>query len=147
FYSETIMLDFDGNKNGFLEKEEVRKVEKESFSNLKNFNYFTRITGNGKIFDVKTVSGFSAVFSSGAVAFEFFIPFKLSSSEKYKDVVLAVYDGTYYTDIVFFEKKPVLFEKSGGVVCEYAIEADKKYAYYFGEIIPKVIKIKFRMAG
>ncbi|MCD6311580.1 MAG: DUF1007 family protein [Elusimicrobia bacterium] len=144
FYSETIMLDFDGNKNGFLEEKEVRKVEKESFSNLKNFHYFTCLSSDGKNFEVKQVSDFSAVFSSGTVTFEFFIPFKVTSSGKYKEVVVAVYDGTYYTDVAFLAKDPVVFEKAGGVVCEYAIEADKKFAYYFGEIIPKVIKMKFR---
>ena len=144
FYSETIMLDFDVNKNGFLEDKEVRKVEKESFSNLKNFNYFTRLSGSGKDFEVKNVSNFSAVFSSGIVTFEFFIPFEVKSSEQYKNVVLAVYDGTYYTDVAFPVKTPVVFEKAEGLDCEYMIEPDKKYSYYFGEIIPKVIKMKFR---
>ncbi len=147
FYSETIMYDFDGNKNGFLEEKEVRKVEQESFSNLKNFHYFTCLTGNGKDFEVEKVSDFSAVFSSGIAAFEFFIPFEVKASEKYKDVDLAVYDGTYYTDVAFVEKDPVIFENAVGINCEYRIEADKKYSYYFGEIIPKVIKMKFRKAN
>jgi len=147
FYSETITLDFDENKNGFLEEKEVRKVEKESFSNLKNFNYFTCLSLDGKDFEVKKVSDFSAVFSSGMMTFEFFIPFEVKFSGQYKNVVMAVYDGTYYTDVAFLEKNPVVFEKAGGLDCEYRIEPDKKYSYYFGEIIPKVIKMKFRKAN
>ena len=143
FYSENIMYDFDSDKNRKLDAEEVKRIEKDSFSNLKNFDYFTYISHGGKKTGVKDVRDFSAEFADECVVFTFFIPFKIPAPDIPDELTLAVYDESYYTDIAHVKDGPVLFENAENMAVDYRIEKDKSYAYYFGDIIPKVIRLSF----
>ena len=143
-YGNDIMFAYDEDENKVLDKEEVKKIEKESFSNLKNFHYFTYLRKPGGKSDVRKVTDFTARFSKGRVVFEFFIPFEVKASTKYTHIEFANYDDTYYTDVAFVKNKPITFENAGAFDCSYRIVNDRKHTYYFGEIVPKAVKIKFR---
>ncbi|MBA3052715.1 DUF1007 family protein [bacterium] len=143
FYSENIMYDFDKNKNKKLEPDEIKNVKEKSFSNLKNFNYFTYISTEGKKTGVEEIRDFSAEFSDGRVIFGFFIPFKIPADNIPEELFLAIYDESYYTDIAHVKDDPVIFENAEDIKVDYRIEKDKRHAYYFGEIIPRVIKLRF----
>ena len=69
-YGNDIMFDYDADENKVLDKEEVKKIEKESFSNLRNFHYFTYLRQRGEKSDVKEVSSFSARSPSNTRHFE-----------------------------------------------------------------------------
>lgn len=144
FYSASIMNDFDSNKNRKLEEDELRKIEKESFSNLKNFDYFTYLSTGSVKTGVRDVQDFSAEFNGDCVVFNFFIALEIAAADLPEEMTLALYDATYYTDMAHIKNEPVIFENAENMEASYRIVKDKSHSYYFGDIIPKVVKLRFR---
>lgn len=73
-FSHMIIHDFDKNRNGALESEEVQEVYKGAFSNLHKFGYFTQVKINGKPFKVSSVRDFNAKIIKNRVVYHFYVP-------------------------------------------------------------------------
>ncbi len=70
-FSASIKMDFDTDRDNRFSKKEIAEIEKSAFSNLKNFNYFTTITINGKTTAVETVSSFLAEMKENRLIYRF----------------------------------------------------------------------------
>ena len=143
-YSRTILFDYDIDENMKFSRDEIETIEEESFSNLRNFAYFTYIRQGDEDFKAEEAKNFKAEVSSGRVSFNFFIPYKCGSSCLASTLETTVYDETYFTDITYIKSSPVSFLTPKGYICSYSIEDDREHSYYFGELTPKKIVMKFR---
>lgn len=143
-YSSTLIQDFDMNKDCEFNNTEIEKIKQEAFSNLKNFNYFTCIVIDEKNFDVKDIKDFSAWVDSGRVIYNFLIPCRASVTSSYKEIKISTFDATYFVDILLAGENPVRFEDTSHIDFTYRIFEDTTNAYYFGQIFPETIVLRFR---
>lgn len=142
-FSSMMILDFDKNGNGRFEQPEIEDIKNGAFSNLRHFDYFTHIGINGKPFKVKHITDFSAEISDDVMIYQFFVPCHISAAETFKEVCLSVYDHTFYCS-VFLSDDPVTYETGGPYQIEHRIETNRDKAYYYGQIYPEEIRLRFR---
>ena len=102
-FSHMIIHDFDKNRNGALESEEVQAVYKGAFSNLHKFGYFTRVKVNGKPFSVSSVRDFNAKIVGNRVVYHFYVPCPVEAGSSSQEVRIGVYDESFYTSITILK--------------------------------------------
>ncbi len=142
-FSSMIIFDFDKNGNGNFEPEEITELKKGAFANLREFGYFTHIKIDGKPFKVKFVTDFSAAINRGKLVYQFLVPCHVQALESFKEVNLSIYDVTFYSS-VFLAENPVVFENRQLYEVQYRIEKNRNNAYYYGQIYPEEIVLRFR---
>ncbi len=142
-FSNMIILDFDTNGNDRLESSEMESIRKGAFSNLRNFDYFTHIKINGKPFKVKYVTDFSAEITGGILSYRFFVPCHVRAGTTFREIALSLYDHTFYCSI-FLVENPLTYEHQGGYDIEYRIEKNTDETYYYGQVCPDTITLRFK---
>jgi len=142
-FSSMIILDFDTNGNSRFESSEVENVKSDAFSNLRKFDYFTHIKINGTPFKVKYVTDFSAKIIDGTLVYRFFIPCHIQAAEIFREVAVSIYDHTFYSS-VFLAENPVTYRNRKFYDIEYRIEKNTDEAYYYGQVYPDTITLRFK---
>ncbi len=142
-FSHMIIHDYDKNKNGVFDPSEVEEVYKGAFSNLENFGYFTNVKVNGRPFHVKTVNDFNAKIIRDRVVYHFFVPCRVNAGPSYKEVRIGIYDESFYTSITVLEDQ-IFFENASQYDYYYTIEINKDEPYYYGQVYPEEIILRFR---
>ena len=143
FFSSMITGEFDSNHNGELEDTEIRTIKEKAFVNLANFEYFTFIKIEKKIFNVKYVRNFSAALAGGKLIYEFYIPCHVKATPAFKEFTITQYDPTYYTSVAFAKDNPVRLDSDSDFEVSYRIAKNTKKAYYFGQVNPVEVILKF----
>ncbi len=143
-FSSMIIHDYDENKNGVFDLAEIEAIKNGAFSNLGKFNYFTRIKINGEPFIVQLVEKFSVFMQDNCVVYNFFIPCKLKTEICYKEIKISIYDDSYYVDILELDKDVIQFKGDSFVEYEYELRDDTGNPYYFGQIFPQEVILKFK---
>lgn len=142
-FSNVIIHDFDKNKNGRLEPDEIKSIKNGAFSNLKSFDYFTHIKINKKAFKVKFVKKFFAEIKNNLLIYRFLVPCHVPAVSSFKEVRISIYDISFYSS-VFLTKNPVDFINASPYEFYHRIAKNKKDAYYYGQVYPEEIIIRFR---
>ncbi len=135
--------DYDKNKDKVLDKSEVAQIQKEAFSYVSNFNYFTFIKVEKKKFDVKQIKKFSAKLKSNKLIYTFFIPCSVTITNSIKQVTVASYDPSYYSALFFSKKNPVSLNNPDEFYVKTELKEDKSVSIYFGQIHPWTLFIDF----
>jgi len=105
-FGSSLIADYDRNKNGRFDPQEIALIEKQAFSNLVNFNYFTYLINGDRRHDVRQVSDFKASIIGKTVLYAFFISFALTWDEIDTTLVIGFFDKTNYCDFKFVADKP-----------------------------------------
>lgn len=143
-FSTTGLTDgYDENENGRLDPFEIKLFEKDSVTNLKQFNYFTHIRINDKAFEVKFVQNFKAQLNNHRITYTFFIPCHVKATREKKEITLSQYDNSYYSFISFSENQPVTLVNGKKFKTDFTIEENKKESYYFDMIHPIALILRF----
>ncbi len=144
-FSSTMIQEFDLDADGKFNEKEIKGIVRGAFSNLKEHNYFTDISINGQRFKIKEFKDFQAKIDSGVMIYKFFIPCGVTAIRENQEATIAVYDPTYFVQVLWASQKPYSFEDTSKVELRYEVIEDEKNAYYYGQIIPEALKINFRM--
>jgi len=144
FFTSMIADEFDKNHNNKFEKPEIIDIKKGAFANLVKFNYFSFIKINGEPFTVEYVRDFSASLAGGNLIYKFVIPCHVKAIATFKEFVIAQYDPTYYTRVAFAKERPVSLEGASAFEVRYRISKNTKEAYYYGQIHPVEVILKFK---
>jgi len=144
FFTSMIADEFDRNHNNKLEKPEIIAIRKGAFANLGKFNYFSFIKINGKAFTVEYVKDFSASLAGGNLMYSFVIPCHVKGTAAFKEFVISQYDPTYYTRVAFAKDRPVSLEGVSAFEVDYRISKNMKEAYYYGQVHPVEVILKFK---
>lgn len=142
-FSKMLIHDYDINKNGEFEPEEVKKVYEGAFINLKKFEYFTWVKINDKKFKVELVKDFNAKVVKDYVVYHFFVPCPVKALPSFKEIRVAVYDESFYTSITIL-KDQIFLENDKNYECSHKIVKNKEDAYYYGQMYPEEIVLRFR---
>lgn len=143
-FSAMLIHDHDKNMNKKFEPAEVKDLYENAFTNLKNFDFFTRVKIDGKTFAVKYVKDFDAMIIKDIVVYHFFVPCHIKADKKDKEIRIAVYDESFYTNFTIL-KDQVFLENASGYDCRYEIKKNKDDAFYYGQVYPEEIILKFRI--
>lgn len=143
-FASMIAGDYDKNQNQVLEKSEVALIKKEAFSYVSNYNYFTFVKIDGKLFDVKFIQDFSAEFHDKKLVYKFFIPCHVTATSNFKHVTVASYDPSYYSAIFFANNGSVSLDNSESFKVKTAIKEDKSTSIYYGQFNPWALFLDFR---
>jgi len=144
-FSSAIIQEFDLDVDGSFNEDEIKKVEKGAFSNLKNYNYFMNISINGKDFKIKEIKNFHAKIDENIMVYDFFLPCEVPITANDQVIKIAVYDPTYFVQVIWASEDPYSFGDTSKLKLSYEIIEDEKNAYYCGQIIPEALKINFRV--
>jgi ABC-type uncharacterized transport system substrate-binding protein len=142
-FSKMIMHDFDRNQDGTFDSSEVKKIWKGAFSNLKKFNYFTHVKINGKPFKVRFVKNFNAKIVKNRVVYHFFVPCHVRALSSFKVIRIGIYDASFYTNIMLLKDR-ISFENDRGYEHHHNVELNKNEPYYYGQVYPEEIVLRFR---
>lgn len=142
-FSNMLIHDHDKNMNKKFEPEEIKDVYENAFTNLKNFEYFTHVKIDGNPFPVKYVKDFNTKIVKDKVIYQFFIPCHVKADKNDKEVRIAVYDESFYTNITIL-KNQVSLENDSGFNCKYEIKKNKDDSFYYGQVYPEEIIVRFR---
>jgi len=145
-FSSMTVDEFDQNHNGRFEPPESAALKQGAFSNLSKFNYFTHIKIDDKVFNVKYVKDFKPEIINNKLVYNFFIPCHVSAIQNYKTIKIAVYDETFYTSM-FLIKNGVSYTNNETYDVAHSIARNREEAYYYGQIYPEEITLRFRYQG
>ncbi len=143
-FSNAIKNDYDKDKDGRFNKNEIKILEDEAFSNLKNFNYFSHVHINGREKKINRINDFNASINrKSLVVYTFFIPLNFQKRTKPQSLTFAGYDHTYYASVNYSKKQPVIVRGLPKNYFSYRIKIAKDKAYYYGQATFKEIHLKF----
>lgn len=108
FFTEMIVVDFDVNRDRRIDAEESRQIHDHAFTNLRHFGYFLDIRVNGQRRDVvpDMVRSFRASLENDQVVYRFHVHLEVPVSTRETRVTVAMYDETYFTEIMMAEEPP-----------------------------------------
>ena len=137
-------MDYDQNKNHVFSPAEINQIQQKAFANLRNFHYFISIKINGRQFMVKEVRNFTAVIEQNKVSYAFFIPCAMVITPFEQEVKMSVYDESYYVEVTTKYKDAVHIINPASFVCNYTVTDDEDNAYYYDQVFPQLIDLKFK---
>ena len=124
-FTAGILMDFDSDKNERFSPREVQLIEEKAFSNLVNYRYFVYIHSTKGPYRPEKVREFTAYMEAGRVHYRFFVPYALSIGAVESKLNVAVYDETFFCDICYAERAPLLLPASDTFSGEYTIREDR----------------------
>ncbi|MCK4541160.1 MAG: DUF1007 family protein [Spirochaetales bacterium] len=160
-FTESIILDFDLNRDRVFDEQEVKEIEEGAFSNLKNFGYFTCLRYNGRPYPVEEVKNFEVYIENDRLGYRFFVPFHVEAGEKFGILRVALFDETFFCDIALIEDNPVSVRGESGVEMVIYLNENKDLSIsynnqnasggrnntaYSGTAYPTEVVLKFRKA-
>jgi ABC-type uncharacterized transport system substrate-binding protein len=120
---------------------EVAKIEKDAFSNLKNYDYFTHVfVGDGKV-GLGEVKDFTARLAGAKLIYAFTIPLAQPVDVKAAPAGIGIWDDTYYVDVGPAEGKAPKLEGDGAAACHATVIEDHQHPIYFGSVFPTTVHV------
>ena len=91
-----------------------------------------------------TLTSKNGIISFIASNYNFLIQYHVKSEVFYKEIEIAFYDKTYFVQVLLKNEIPVTFRDTNNIDFTYEIFDDEKNAYYYGQIFPETILLKFK---
>lgn len=141
-FTAAVLRDIVGEKKvKALGAPEIAKIEKNAFSNLKNYDYFTHVfVGDGKS-GVGAAKGFTAKLNGAKLLYSFTLDLAQPVEAKTSPVGIGIWDDTYYVDVGPAPGKTPKLVGNGAAACKAAIIDDHRHPIYFGSVFPKVVRV------
>jgi len=129
-FTAAITGDFDSNGNGLFSESETSEVFNNAFSNLETFDYFTFVSADGQTHTPSRIENFSVYMEDGALVYQFYCPFNIHVEEGVFRI--AIYDSTYYCDILYKEGSPITISGPGSESVRFEIEQNSNITISYG---------------
>jgi ABC-type uncharacterized transport system substrate-binding protein len=143
-FAEMVAEDYDANRNGVLEPEEVATVKEKAFSYISEYDYFSFIKIDGAPFKVKFIKDFNAVLEDGRLQYEFTIPCHVTATGNAKRIAVSTYDPTYYTAIFFADRGPVSLTDADAYEVDASVKEDPDTKIYYDMVHPWTLFLEFK---
>lgn len=127
---------FDKNKDKKFDAAELAALQKGAFDNLREYNYFTHVTIDGKDLPTRTVAGFAASVENGRLVYEFTVPLAEPVDPRKARLVLGIYDPSYFVELETGGRAGVRYEGNDGIACRTESRENQAKAIYSGQVFP-----------
>jgi ABC-type uncharacterized transport system substrate-binding protein len=138
-FSSFVIKQHDKNDDGKFDKAENASVEKEAFSNLHKYGYFTHVRVDDKKVPLDRVEGFQATIKKDIMVYDFILPLPKPVDVTKRHFQVGVFDPEYYVEVDLDENDPVHFNGLPSGACTFDIREDTKHPIYYGMVDPPVI--------
>jgi ABC-type uncharacterized transport system substrate-binding protein len=146
-FSGNIIHDFDRNKDGKFDAKETREVEVNAFGNLGQYDFFTRLTAGGAKTKFKTARAFSVERQGKRVVYRFTLDLPEPIEPLKRGIQLAIFDETYFVEILLAEIDPIRFEGARGIACQTNVVRDDSLAAAFGVGLVEAVNLACGSGG
>jgi ABC-type uncharacterized transport system substrate-binding protein len=143
-FTAFLLEDFDTDGNMKFNAAEIQNVKQGAFENLREYSYFTYIRIDGKPFPIQNVNSFSVEMNEKDRAiYSFFVPCSVKAGAQIHQVLIAVFDETYYSD-VFLVKEAIRVQHPESIVIRPRVQKLPELSYYFDQVIPEGLLFAFQ---
>lgn len=108
-------LDKDGD--GEISPAELRPLATQNLTSLKDYDYFTEIKKDGRQVAYDDVTDYSSAFDGLQLSMEFTIPLTEPVYVKTHAITYALFDPTYYVEILHHESNPIAVDGDASAGC------------------------------
>ncbi len=129
-FTASIMNDWDSNGNGSFSSSEVDQIYENAFSNLADFDYFTYISTGSTTLSPSVVEDFTVYMEGQTLVYRFFVPVDMQVCDGCFSV--AIYDHTYYCDILYSTDSPIALTGPGSDDASYHIVENQNIEILYG---------------
>ncbi|UZP66811.1 DUF1007 family protein [Desulfovibrio mangrovi] len=136
--STQYLMDLDVNGDGKLTAEEWATQRDDIAVFLAEERFFTHVAVNGQPVFIPAIRDFVATFENGQLEYSFHAPLSVPNGA---DVLVAVFDPSYYTDFQVSEENIRLSGRPDGA--SFSLVDAPDLAFYDGQIIPLAAKVQF----
>jgi len=140
FVSALLIEDFDADKNGVFEPDEMSALEQATFVGLSEYGFYTHLRIDGVASSPEAVSDFLPTIRDDIVLFEFYVPLPAPVDPLRQSVDIAFYDDSYYTDL-YVEDSTVSLRGDLAAGCAATVRLDEQTPIYYGVVFPTRIGI------
>lgn len=140
-YSAMILEDFDSNKDGQLNQNEIDELAGLAAKSLPQYNFFTNIDIEGTTVQVPAVRDLRVTHIGGLLFYDFFVPCVVPAGTQGRTVKISPYDPEYFAAMFFAEKQPVILENAEGFAVRSAIGKDRRKAIWYNTVHPEALTL------
>lgn len=146
-FTESILLDYDRNRNRRIETRENREIEAGAFANLRHYGYFTHLTVDSTEVPVSAVENFQATVEQGRLVYRFELPFDLEVRSRWQRIRFGVWDETYFVEVNYASPAAAVYgARESGVELDLSLQENPAKSYWGGFITPQEIRLAYRRA-
>lgn len=124
FFSSMLLQDFDKDRDGRFDADEIDGIAVQSLGSLKEFGYFTYIRLNGEAFNYSAVDDFSAHVQDEIVTYAFTVTLPDRIDPRRDEVVFAMFDSSFYVALILDQHDPVRVRGDWPVDCYFDTSQD-----------------------
>ena len=141
-FTAFLFEDFDVDHDQQFNPTEIQAIKPGAFDPLHEYGYFTHILIDGAGFRVQEITSFSVDLNDeGKAVYHFFVPCPVKAGHSPREILISIFDDTYYTDVVLREKA-VERQKPQAFNIEYKVHDIPELTYYYNQVTPKGLFIK-----
>jgi tRNA threonylcarbamoyladenosine biosynthesis protein TsaE len=141
-FSATLVQDFDKNKNGQIDGDELKDLERDAFQNTREQDYFTYLKLAGQKIKAPKAVDFKLNRLKDSLVYTFRIPLPRPVDPRKESFSFSTYEETYYIDIGFPTDKSVIVHGDGSDGCRAVMSDDRENAIFGGVVVPKKVEVK-----
>lgn len=108
-YSVFAVKGLDKNRDGRLDRDELRPMVDDMLTNLKSYGYFTFVQADGEPAAFGPPSGAGATFENNVLTFRFSLPLAEPIDVRRSHVTFTMYDPTFFVAIDIADSRSVRF--------------------------------------
>lgn len=117
-YSSMIKEDYTATKDGRIGPADIKRIEREAFSNLANYNYFVEATLDGKPVKFAKVEAFDVrVDPKGRLVYDFTLVIEKIGPRAANELKYAVFDPEYFIEFALAAQSPAKATGNAAVAC------------------------------
>ena len=144
-FTESILLDYDRNRNREIEPGENSEIEAGAFSNLRHYGYFTHLTVGSREVPVNSVEKFRATLEEGRLVYRFEVPLNVEVRDRWQRIHLGVWDDTYFVEVKYDSPAAAVYgARESGVEIDISLQENPSKSYWGGFITPREIRLAYR---
>ncbi|MBL8706216.1 MAG: DUF1007 family protein [Rhodospirillales bacterium] len=135
-FGDSIIGQFDANKDKKFDARELAALEQGAFANLREFDYFSHLSVDDKAVPTKTVTGFAARVEKGRLVYSFTLPVEPGLDPLKGRVALGLYDPSYFVDVQTGGRAGVKYEGIGAMDCRTDLAENTRKPIFGGQVFP-----------
>ena len=121
FYTLFVLEGFDIDGDGKVEQERLRALAATNLRNLYEYSYFTFVQWDDQPVAVGTVTEFDTLMRNGRLVLSFTVPLTEPLDPAAASVSYAVYDPTYYIEVLHVSSASIVMEGQAAERCSFAL--------------------------
>ncbi len=113
----TVLVAEELGLGGTPSEDYLDDIAKRNLTNLRDYDYFTAVTYDGKRQRIGDVTRYETEVHDGRLWMRFEVPLEQPIDPKAGEVTFSVYDPTYWIEVLHLEAEPILFSGQGAESC------------------------------